>query len=284
MTAVPGLAAYPGPVRSLTWTPLGAAGGFSGAEVVRGSDATGPLFALKVWPPGWSRDRLLSMHARLSAARAAGLAWVPGVLPTTAGATVAAEGGRLIDITTWVPGAPAARPDPPQVAAVGRALARLAWAWRGFGETVGPAPAVARRLEALRVLPPEFAKLGEEASRRLEPWRAAVGPIRAVHGDLRADHVFFGGNEVSGVIDFGAAGFDHPAVDLARYAADVGPGCVQQLCAAYARADAEQFALPLVAALAFAGLVVAAARWSRRPGEVAAARAAERLAKLAAWQ
>ena len=279
----PSLDLYSAPLRALRWTPLGGAGGLSGAELYRGDDDRSPLFALKVWPAGWGVAAIRRAHLWMTAAREAGVQWVPGVVPTISGEPLARINGRFVDVCTWMPGRPVAEPSLSQIAAVGHAVAELAWAWRGE-PAAGPMTAVSRRLTALATVPWEWRESACEALRRLEPWRSGTGPVRKVHGDLRLEHVLFEGETVVGVIDFGAAGFDHPAVDLARYAADIGPRRVSELCAAYARNNVEQIDPEFVAALAFAGLVVAAARWSQLPGGAAAARAQERAAKLAAWR
>jgi Ser/Thr protein kinase RdoA (MazF antagonist) len=57
------------------------------------------------------------------------------------------------------------------------------------------------------------------ASRQLQAVMRVAGvelPLQWRHGDPWHDHILFTGDEVSGIIDFGAAGIDSPAGDVAR--------------------------------------------------------------------
>jgi Ser/Thr protein kinase RdoA (MazF antagonist) len=69
---------------------------------------------------------------------------------------------------------------------------------------------MARQFIALlpRAVPPAIA--------RLEPLAKATLPIQPCIRDIWHDHVLFTGNEVTGLIDFGALDFDTPATDIAR--------------------------------------------------------------------
>jgi len=263
------LAHYPAAVAGLAWVPLGAAGGFSGASLFRGDSAAGPQFALKAWPPGVTAAALAVIHAHMHTARAGGCDFVPAVVPTRSGATAVAAGGRAFDLTAWVPGTAAADPTDAQLDAIGHAVAALHRAWRGV-PAAGPIPAVTRRLAALEGVdvPAVLAKL--------RPWAEVVGPVQPTVGDLRLEHVLFTGDRVTGIVDYGAVKPDHAAADLARLAADLPPGRLPRLVAAYNARAADAVPAGLVAALAHAGLVGAVRFWARSPDP----RGRERLAFL----
>ena len=271
------LSAYPAVLRALTWTPLGNAGGLSGANLYRGDGATGPLMALKIWPHDWDTTQLARMNDWMRTARKQGCEFVPRILPpTNYGVT------HRVNVMEWVPGEPAASPNELQFQAIGAALARLHQVHEL--PVVGPVPAVQRRLSALASLSSAWRELGTQAQAWLDPWRNLHDSLVMTHGDLRVDHVLFLGDQLSGLIDFGAVKIDHPAADLARYVADIGPASVAPLCQIYESAGGNLVNRDFVRALAFSGLVVAAARWAGLPGAVAAARSRERLDKLAAWR
>jgi homoserine kinase type II len=52
--------------------------------------------------------------------------------------------------------------------------------------------------------------------RMLEPWRSVPLPVQPCLCDVWHDHVLFTGDEVTGLIDFGAVKEDNVAADLAR--------------------------------------------------------------------
>jgi homoserine kinase type II len=58
------------------------------------------------------------------------------------------------------------------------------------------------------------------ALRALAPWEGVRLPVHPCVRDLRGDHVLFQGGAVTGIVDFGAAALDSPAIDLARLLGD----------------------------------------------------------------
>ena len=99
----------------------------------------------------------------------------------------------------------------------------------------------------------------------LRPWAARPVPLQLCLRDVWHDHVLFTGNRVTGIIDYGAVGIDHPAVDLARLLGDlVGtePERVRRGVGLYhaagGRADVDA---GFVLALADGGLVGGVLRW-----------------------
>lgn len=296
------LSAYPN--LGLAWTALGSAGGFSGAQIWRGVAPDGRAHCLKGYPPGRTdRVRLEGrVHRWMIAARTAGLTFVPRIETAFGGRTTVEGGDRIWDLTEWMPGRADFHADPSddRLAAAVTAVAELHRVWAGPGPVLQPAPAVARRLAALadwitllqtgwqprfgladgparesaeiawRVLP----GLVRRAVRDLEPWRSISVPTHPCLCDVWHDHVLFAGDRVTGLIDFGAAKVDHPAVDLARLLGSLVPddrGRMSRALDAY-RAVRPLSHPELVPLLDRTGTVVAAIHWlrwldlERRPG------------------
>ena len=233
------LARYGPAVAGVRWAPLGSAGGLSGAVLWRGDDADTSLFALKAWPPGATADRLAAIHGLMR--RAAHLPFVPSVLPTADGRSVVEAAGRVWDLCRWMPGTADthAEPSPERIANAAAALAALHRAWAPPAPTLGPCPAVLRRLDTLaaaRRIPLSVgrltahapladaarraaavvARLAPAAERALAPWVVRPVPLQPCLVDARRDHVLFTGDAVTGLVDYGAVQDDHPAADLAR--------------------------------------------------------------------
>lgn len=274
-----------GPVAAgLTWAPVG--GGFSGAAVWRGADATGaPVFALKEWPPDFPAARLREIHARV--ALLSHLDFVPRILTTREGDTLVEAGGRAWDVTAWAAGEPERGvPSAARVGAAAAALAAVHAAWRPLAAEPGPAPAVLRRLkvlvnwdsirpdrrcelvpgplgEAVRRAVALLAPLVPAARAALEPWASQRVPLQPCLVDVWPEHVRFDGERVAGLIDFGAVQADHVGADLARlFAGFPGPDPFPVALAAY-RAAGGRLAEPdaFVRLLAHTGVVCGAAAW-----------------------
>jgi Ser/Thr protein kinase RdoA (MazF antagonist) len=222
--------------------PLGNHGGFSGARLWR-VEAGGASFCLRAWPPGGpTPERLRWLHDLMAAARGAGLAFVPHVIPA-GGATVTASAGRLWELSTWLPGRADFHQQPREsrLRAACVALGRLHRTWAGVSPAEGACPAVGRRLqraeEWLSLVSSGWRPRGdaadpvaawaERAWRLLSVWAervplllaASSGRLFALHPclcDVWHDHVLFEGDAVSGIVDYGSVRIDHPAADLAR--------------------------------------------------------------------
>lgn len=233
------LARYGPAVAGVRWVPLGSAGGLSGAALWRGDDGDAPLFALKAWPAGMTAERLACIHGLMR--RAAHLPIVPSILTTADGRSVVEAAGRVWDICRWMPGVADtdAEPSPVRVANAAAALAGLHHAWAPPAPTLGPCPAVLRRLDtqaaarrhhlvadrpiahgpladAVRRAVAVVVRLGPAAEQALAPWVARAVPLQPCLVDVRKDHVLFTGDAVTGLVDYGAVQDDHPAADLAR--------------------------------------------------------------------
>jgi Ser/Thr protein kinase RdoA (MazF antagonist) len=281
------LASYGPALAGLTWTS--APTGFSGASVWRGEDATGPLVALKAWPPCLDESRLAEIHRWMN--RAGRLPFVPTVQPALDGRTVVVEAGRTWDVTRWMPGSRRERPTDDEVAAACAALAALHAAWQA-GERAGPCPGVLNRLRLVREwlsAPPRsaggallpsplksvcaraevvIARSAPVALRALEPRESVPLRIETCLRDVRDDHVLFAEGRVTGLVDFGALAPDHPAADLARLLGDYAE-CREEIFStglrAY-RAAGGVVDIPekFVKELAYTGALGSAINWLRR--------------------
>jgi homoserine kinase type II len=269
--------------------PLGNHGGFSGARLWRVSTTRGDL-CLKAWPPGgMTPGRHRDIVRLLRHARAAGLAFIP----TTS--EHVEHAGRLWDLADWTPGTADfhANPSPAQLRAACVALGRLHVSWADFAEAPRPCPAVIRRLTAARewldatvggwrreFMPPDpvsrFVQRAWQAvmdrtpaiARLLEPWRSVTVPVQPCVCDIWHDHVLFTGDDVSGLIDFGALKLDNVSVDLARLLGSMigdDAALFETGLNAYAEirplSDSEQ---SLVGVLDRTGVVLGLANWLRR--------------------
>jgi homoserine kinase type II len=244
---------YPGWSAGGLLAALGNRGGFSGARLWRVQGTAGPM-CLRAWPPdGPSPDRLQFMHQLMRQARAAGLAFVPAVVPTRANTTWVEHAGRLWDLTKWMPGRAdfKDRPDRKRLEAACAALALLHRAWaEATAPQVGCPAGVLRRLECARGWEellrtgwrPAFAggdldpvqpwareawRLLLKAMVKLSPALAGWGnrsvPLQPCLCDIHHDHVLFEGERVSGVVDYGSVKVDSVAVDLARLLGSLAP-------------------------------------------------------------
>ncbi len=242
---------YPEPFRpAAPPTPLGNAGGYSGARLWRIEAPAGPL-VLRLWPvDGPDRPALEMIHGWLREAR--DLPFLPVPIPALDGRTLVEIDGRSWELAPWLPGrADAARPSStPRVRAIFAALAAF-HRKLGARPVEGPSPGLLARLsETERLLAGDFEAIAAAIQRApadphsptvarwlararalapglLAPIRAALSrplPLQPVLRDARADHFLLGADRLTGLVDFGAMGRDTVAADLARLLADaVGP-------------------------------------------------------------
>jgi Ser/Thr protein kinase RdoA (MazF antagonist) len=291
VTAAEVLARYDPPARG--WEALGNAGGFSGARLWRVTAADGD-WCLKAWPPdGDRRQRLVQIHAWMSAARSAGLDFVPAVRRARDGSTVQVADGRAWDLCKWMPGKPrtATTTSGAHVLAACSALAQLHLVWSHDGRNFGPCEAVARRLRFLaewdaavgRGWRPEFDDTADPvaphagrawrllppclnlARRLLEPLRDVPYRQHPCLGDVWHDHVLFVETRVCGVIDYGEARIDTPAADLARLLGSFAPRNNEHfgegLTAYCSQAMLSDEEAGLVHVLDYTGTTLSAANW-----------------------
>lgn len=290
LDAAKAVTVYPPVIAAARWKPLRAAGGFSGARLWHGVAADGREFALKAHPVGADGARLENtLHRWMMAARQARLDFVPEVERTRNGRTVVDVGGRVWEVTSWMPGQADFHDNPNDsrlVAAVA-ALASVHIAWASE-RSIGPCPAIERRWQVLvrwEELVASGWRLEFDSADPVRPaaesaWAILPGVILAVRPsiqhwlrqpvplqpclcDVWHDHVLFNGDRVSGIIDFAAAKVDHLAVDLARLFGSLIPDQIQRTeLALAAYAAVHPLSQPeLVPFLDRTGTIVAVMNW-----------------------
>jgi Ser/Thr protein kinase RdoA (MazF antagonist) len=232
---------------------LGGAGGFSGSLLwrvrssVRGADKD---FCLRRWPREHpSRERLALIHDCLTHVAARGIAFVPVPCRTLRGETFFEHEGHLWELIPWMPGAAdyRMRSSRARLSAALQALAAFHRAAEGFRRAGGiqraPAPTFSDRLTMVqRLLGGDFQRLADAAGADrslpfqepareilalsqarlpgLEPKLATAArqplPLTPAIRDIHHQHVLFTGDEVTGIIDFGAMRIDTQLADIAR--------------------------------------------------------------------
>jgi Ser/Thr protein kinase RdoA (MazF antagonist) len=188
------------------------------------------------------------IHQLQQTAVEAGIAQVPRIVPSLRGTTYVADDQRMLwELTRWMPGVADFHrcPSRQRLVAAIDLLARLhlAVAPLTASQPNVPSAAVAQRLEytqwlldvgssrlrdALRGGPHDA--LGEFAQqiianfhsaappvvRQLMAWKDVPVPHQACLRDIWHDHVLFDREEVTGLVDYGAARVETPLLDLAR--------------------------------------------------------------------
>ncbi|MDX1944715.1 MAG: phosphotransferase [Pirellulaceae bacterium] len=272
--------------------PVAGATGFSGATICKIGTLDGQSLCLRGWPPEHpTPQRLALIHAVLTHVAARRIEFIPPPLKTASGETFVSAYGRLWELTPWLPGIAAdwTRPEPAKLSAAFAALARFHRAAASFGQPQparAPAPAIAERLalvnellagglaEYERLTEPMAGEIVALVRGRLAPLQTALAiaarrplPLQPAIRDIHGEHVLFSGDEVTGIIDFGALRIDTPLVDIARLLGSVA-GSDRDLRAAACDAYGELHAVSdedraLVELLDESGLVLAGLNWLR---------------------
>ena len=228
-------------------------GGYSGARLWQVSSGDSQLFCLRRWPVGETYQRILFVHRILFFAAQQG--FPPSLLPLPKrgengpgkeGGSIQSDGrGFFYELCPWLGGAADfdSRPSIQRVQAAAETLARLHLALSGFpvqGRTKSILPGVQKRLAFIEELDAGlFLKISQigggdsfgglglricESYLRLAPALKAeliemssqAFSQQVCLKDIWHDHLLFEGEKVSGVIDFGAIGFDNVATDVSR--------------------------------------------------------------------
>lgn len=231
--------------------PLGAAGGMSGAQFWRVTASCG-THILRRWPREHpTPERLRFIHAVLRHASRRGFAVAPVPICSSSGESHVEFAGQLWELSPWMPGTANYEhaPSATKLQAALRTLARFHVAVADFSDAsgllpaVGPGPAIVHRIGRLRDLAdggirslaqaidksiwPELAVPAHQflislpavlprALAQLETLADAPLPLMPSLRDIWHDHVLFTGDEVTGIVDFGAIDIDTPATDVAR--------------------------------------------------------------------
>lgn len=237
---------YPAGLQPTRIERLGMAGGMSGAQFWRVYAPSG-VFVLRRWPAEHpTAERLRFIHQVLFWAAAHGIDFLAVPMRTREGESLVAAGGRLWELSPWLPGVADFNQYPTNAklrAALG-SLARFHESVSEFaGSTSATAPAVERHLKrllellnngvdplqsAMEATPwPELAPFARRfcalapagvrsAFAELEPLGGVSFRLQPCLRDVWHDHVLFAGDEVAGLIDYGAMEIDTPATDVAR--------------------------------------------------------------------
>jgi len=231
------------------------AGGFSGSSVFR-VECPHAGFCLRRWPqPQSSAARILAIHQLLELANLRGVDAVPVPLRSIFGSTLSEVDGAFWQLEPWKTGVADFRltPTDDRLKSAMNRLARLHEAVRDWtpGLNVSrwfrppglaPSPTIAERIrmiegyesavsdfEAALAREPDQ-RFGELSSRVtclfrvakdsvLKDLRAVVDvpvPNQPCIRDLWHDHLLFTGDELTGIVDFGAMATDSVACDLSR--------------------------------------------------------------------
>jgi len=226
---------------------LGGAGGFSGAQLWRiHSEQQGVGdFCLRRWPLNHpDPDRLEWINLVLVHTAANGCPEVAVPLEANCGQRTIAQHEYLWEVSPWMPGAANFVDDPndERLSNVASCLARFHLGSAQVNLDFRKSPNAIARYDALtsaRELIGVLEKTAEQSpipsvnflrelvvrlgtktanqlAANLEPFTKEVFPVQPVIRDIWHDHILFTGNEVTGIVDFGAMQMDSVALDLAR--------------------------------------------------------------------
>lgn len=242
------IAAYPAECQPQQVRFLGGAGGFSGAQFWLLDSPLGRL-CLRRWPREHPRrERLEFIQAVLWHVHQEGFRRLPLPLETRTHAGYVVEAGHLWELTPWLPGRADyhAAPSPRRLSNAVSTLAEFHRAAVSFPlPERGPAVStgVSERLQLLcRCTPQRLDELATasrpsdwpELDSRRQQWLSLFPlsreevlhslvqaarlevPLQPCIRDIWHDHVLFVGDEVSGLVDFGALRPESVAADLAR--------------------------------------------------------------------
>lgn len=248
------LAAYPAEYRPTGDRPLLVVGGFSGSTIWRFSTSRGP-FCLRRWPQEHpSEAQLKWIHSVLARTAAAGFDRIPLPVATTQKATFVESQDHLWELTRWLPGESDNVDSPAKISSLSRTAAALAalaqfhlaiTADLAHHHSPAKASGLQSRLDRVRQLSlvdldqlvsainvhrSLWPELADRAGGLVADYRFAVPavephlrsaasifvPITPCIRDIHREHVLFEGDQVTGIIDFGAMQPDNVACDIAR--------------------------------------------------------------------
>ena len=225
--------------------------GFSGARVWRVARDE-QQFSLRRWPRSAGSPCRLGANLALQEHLAGDGLPVPKPILTSSGASIVYIDGQSWGLATWLPGRAdywhSPRPVKLQAALAALArvhdsAARIADGGPKYQRRTTTSPALLKRINRLNeFVTGEFyqletavrrhgessdASLAREALSLIERtaptqleaswcWRQTALPLQWCLRDVWHDHILFTGDQVTGVIDFGAAAIDSPAGDVAR--------------------------------------------------------------------
>ncbi|MDA0920416.1 MAG: phosphotransferase [Planctomycetota bacterium] len=230
-------------------------GGFSGAGVFR-VEAADTSYCLRRWPAGkTAATRILAIHQLLELARDRGILVVPIPLKSDSGTSLPEVNHQFWQLEPWMPGTAnfLVEPNDERLSSAMTQLARFHNAIREWHPTAAtsqwfqpasnqPCPTILSRIGMIddyaksitdietalaqesdarfRNAGTQIALLFRTAHRRVRQELAAVEslavPLQPCIRDLWHDHLLFRGDELSGVVDFGAMATDSVSCELSR--------------------------------------------------------------------
>ncbi len=239
---------FPGRLDLMPAEDLGSAGGFSGARFWR-IRAEGQTYGLRRWPREHPDPRRLEyIHSVLRHVAENGFDKIPLPVLCQDGRSSVVEDGHSWELTPWLPGRAdfCEQPSDTRLRACMQALARfhLAAATHPSARPAGrPSPGIQKRRDQLQDLCsgrlklvagsvkrgdwPElparanklltlFPRCAPSLTEKLREASTLSVPLQPVIRDIWHDHVLFVGDEVSGIVDFGAMRVESVAGDIAR--------------------------------------------------------------------
>jgi Ser/Thr protein kinase RdoA (MazF antagonist) len=286
---------YPIDQHSIQVESLGSAGGMSGAQFWRIMSSRGTL-CLRRWPVEHpSPQRLSFIHAVLQHAARRGISFIPPPITTHALRTFVHQACHLWQLEPWMPGTADYERTPrvEKLRAAMTALAQFHIATHDF-EPPASSSTIPRRLAQLRELSqqgttalsraidnaiwPDIAPLARQfiallpsaiplVITKLEPLAGVRLSRQPCLRDIWHDHILFTGDDVTGIIDFGAVNIDTPATDISRLlgslVADDFEGWRTGLGAYSAERPLSPEESLAVVALDRSGIVLAGCNWIR---------------------
>jgi Ser/Thr protein kinase RdoA (MazF antagonist) len=260
-------------------------------------------FCLKRWPATHpTRRQLTWIHARLLLAGSPAegpLAFVPPPLLTDQGDSLVDWNGHLWELTRWLPGVAdfRERPSRARLRSAGHAIAQLHAGLRHADDLrLDIAPGLLRRWQGLQPGQWNDAKIagwrqatqGDEDAERahtlgaivevLPEWHAAClaelpaalrqpVPLQACVRDLWHAHLLFQGDDLTGIVDYGAMQVDSVCADLTRWLGScVGAeaeGWIAGLDAYAARRPLTPAEVSILPAFEMASTLLSAVQWLR---------------------
>ncbi len=223
--------------------PLGNAGGFSGCQLWRVTGPTG-RYCLRRWPTAASLDRLRWIHDVLQFAYQHHCRQLIIPMRARTGDSLLAHASHYWELTPWAIGS-ADFTGQPSTRRLNSAIAMLAdfhRATAAYSVETAVSPNLQQIMlrlenydETIERLEPRLnfelgflsrtqwqqmrsqaSDLRHELLRELSELKETRIPVQPVIRDIHADHIFFDGDAVSALIDFGAMRTDTVACDLSR--------------------------------------------------------------------
>lgn len=236
---------------------LGGAGGFSGAQLWKIKTADSKDLCLRRWPsPHPNSERLEWINLVLTHVAANGCDVIPVPFSSRQGSKFVQQGEFLWEVASWMPGAAdfSSNGGESRLRNAVRALARFHLASAQVNLDFRLSPNAQSRVGSLLRAEPLLVQIGQAENSNdypgvnflrelvlkkgpeelklladsLSPFSTEILPVQPVIRDVWHDHILFTGDEVTGIVDFGAMQMDNVALDLARLLGSLVPDQPEQ--------------------------------------------------------